>query len=53
VREHLPARVAEVVRETDDACSFVLDADFSYQPGQFITVRAAVPTRTVMNCPGW
>lgn len=30
-------RIAEVVEQTDDACSFVLDADFRYQPGQFLT----------------
>ena len=37
--------VAEVIRETDDACSLVLDvppplaATFGYRPGQFVTVR--------------
>jgi 3-ketosteroid 9alpha-monooxygenase subunit B len=35
--------VREIVRETDDACSVVLEppagADFSYQPGQFLTLR--------------
>ncbi|MGD0554545.1 MAG: ferredoxin--NADP reductase [Streptosporangiaceae bacterium] len=50
MREHLPARVAEVVRETDDACSFVLDADFSYQPGQFITVRVGTAARCYSLC---
>jgi 3-ketosteroid 9alpha-monooxygenase subunit B len=38
-REFLQVRVAEVVRETGDACSLVLDADFDYRPGQFVTVR--------------
>jgi 3-ketosteroid 9alpha-monooxygenase subunit B len=35
--------VREIVRETDDACSIVLEApegaDFSYLPGQFLTLR--------------
>jgi 3-ketosteroid 9alpha-monooxygenase subunit B len=35
--------VREIVRETEDACSIVLEApagaDFSYQPGQFLTLR--------------
>jgi 3-ketosteroid 9alpha-monooxygenase subunit B len=38
-REYLRVRVAEVVRETGDACSLVLDASFDYRPGQFVTVR--------------
>jgi len=38
-------RVAEVVSETDDACSLVLNippelsGEFAYRPGQFLTVR--------------
>jgi 3-ketosteroid 9alpha-monooxygenase subunit B len=42
-------RVAEVVGETDQACSLVLDipaelADvFAYRPGQFLTVRVPLP----------
>ena len=38
-------RVAEVISETPDACSLVLDvppelaAAFAYRPGQFLTVR--------------
>jgi len=42
-------RVAEVVTETNQACSLVLDipaalADvFAYQPGQFLTVRVPLP----------
>src|SRR5262249_56013622 len=42
-------RVAEVVSETDQACSLVLDipaelADvFAYRPGQFLTVRVPLP----------
>jgi 3-ketosteroid 9alpha-monooxygenase subunit B len=41
--------VAEVIRETDQACSLVLDvpaehADaFAYKPGQFLTVRVPLP----------
>jgi 3-ketosteroid 9alpha-monooxygenase subunit B len=38
-REYVQVRVAEVVRETGDACSLVLDAGFDYRPGQFVTVR--------------
>ncbi len=32
-------RVAEVIRETADAYSLVLEGGFSYRPGQFLTVR--------------
>jgi 3-ketosteroid 9alpha-monooxygenase subunit B len=32
-----PVRVAEVISETADAVSLVLDASFSYEPGQFLT----------------
>ncbi|RVU22177.1 ferredoxin--NADP reductase [Streptomyces antnestii] len=32
-------RVADVVRETADAVSLVLDAELPYKPGQFLTVR--------------
>src|SRR5260370_969875 len=38
-REYLQVRVAEVVTETGDACSLVLDAGFDYRPGQIVTVR--------------
>jgi 3-ketosteroid 9alpha-monooxygenase subunit B len=41
-REYLQVRVAEVVQETGDACSLVLDlpsSGFDYRPGQFVTVR--------------
>jgi 3-ketosteroid 9alpha-monooxygenase subunit B len=38
-REYVQVRVAEVVQETGDACSLVLDAAFDYRPGQFVTVR--------------
>jgi 3-ketosteroid 9alpha-monooxygenase subunit B len=45
MREYYQVPVAEVIRETDDACSLVLDvppplaATFGYRPGQFVTVR--------------
>jgi 3-ketosteroid 9alpha-monooxygenase subunit B len=45
MREYYQVPVAEVVRETGDACSLVLDvppslaATFAYRPGQFVTVR--------------
>jgi 3-ketosteroid 9alpha-monooxygenase subunit B len=45
MREFFQVRVAEVIRETGDACSLVLDvpaaraAAFGYRPGQFLTVR--------------
>jgi 3-ketosteroid 9alpha-monooxygenase subunit B len=46
--------VREIVRETDDACSIVLeppaDADFSYQPGQFLTLRLPTDTGSVGRC---
>ncbi|HEY3649675.1 MAG TPA: ferredoxin--NADP reductase [Streptosporangiaceae bacterium] len=44
-REYFRVPVAEVIRETDDACSLVLDVPaslvsvFSCRPGQFVTVR--------------
>jgi 3-ketosteroid 9alpha-monooxygenase subunit B len=44
-REYFQVAVAEVVRETGDACSLVLDVPpslsttFGYRPGQFVTVR--------------
>ncbi len=38
-REYVQVRVAEVIQETGDACSLVLDAGLDYRPGQFVTVR--------------
>jgi 3-ketosteroid 9alpha-monooxygenase subunit B len=44
-RAYFQVRVAEVVQETGDACSLVLDVPsslagvFGYRPGQFVTVR--------------
>ena len=56
-REYYQVPVAEVIRETDDACSLVLDvppplaATFGYRPGQFITVRVPSDrTGSVARC---
>ena len=56
-REYYQVPVAEVIRETDDACSLVLDvppallATFSYRPGQFVTVRVPSDlTGSVARC---
>jgi 3-ketosteroid 9alpha-monooxygenase subunit B len=38
-RDQLRVRVTEVIAETADAVTLVLDADFAYRPGQFLTVR--------------
>jgi 3-ketosteroid 9alpha-monooxygenase subunit B len=44
-RDYYQVRVAEVISETDDACSLVLAVPpdlagaFAYQPGQFLTLR--------------
>jgi 3-ketosteroid 9alpha-monooxygenase subunit B len=57
VREYYQVPVAEVIRETDDACSLVLDvppplaATFGYLPGQFVTVRVPSDrTGSVARC---
>lgn len=46
--------VREIVRETADACSVVLEAppgaDFSYQPGQFLTLRLPTGSGLVGRC---
>ena len=50
------ATVKEVVRETADACSFVIEppasssASFSYRPGQFLTLRLPVAGRYLPRC---
>ncbi len=56
-REYYQVPVAEVIRETDEACSLVLDvppplaATFGYRPGQFITVRVPSDlTGSVARC---
>jgi 3-ketosteroid 9alpha-monooxygenase subunit B len=49
-------RVAEVVGEAGDACSLVfdvppeLDAEFAYQPGQFLTLRVPHGKGSVARC---
>ena len=49
-------RVAEVIRETDDACSLVFDvpaelaADFAYRPGQFLTISVPASEGAVARC---
>jgi ferredoxin-NADP reductase len=49
-------QVREVVRETADANSFVFDVpgelagEFSYQAGQFVTVRPVIDGRPVQRC---
>jgi 3-ketosteroid 9alpha-monooxygenase subunit B len=57
VREFYQVAVAEVIRETADAYSFVLDvppplaAAFAYRPGQFVTVRVPSDlTGSVARC---
>ena len=46
--------VKEIVRETEDACSIVLeppaDADFTYRPGQFLTLRLPTSSGPVGRC---
>jgi 3-ketosteroid 9alpha-monooxygenase subunit B len=56
-REFFQVPVAEVVRETADACSLVLDVPpplaglFAYRPGQFVTVRVPSDrTGSVARC---
>jgi 3-ketosteroid 9alpha-monooxygenase subunit B len=56
-REFYQVPVAEVICETDEACSLVLDvppplaATFGYRPGQFITVRVPSDrTGSVARC---
>ncbi|HTR94211.1 MAG TPA: ferredoxin--NADP reductase [Trebonia sp.] len=57
MRDFYQVTVAEVIRETDDASSFVLDvppslaAAFAYRPGQFVTVRVPSDrTGSVARC---
>jgi len=53
-QSNLRVTVREVTRETPDACSVVLEppagADFSYQPGQFVTLRLPTATGLVGRC---
>ncbi|BBH67433.1 3-ketosteroid-9-alpha-monooxygenase, ferredoxin reductase component [Actinoplanes sp. OR16] len=37
--------IREIIRETASACSLVLAPDFSYQPGQYLTVQTPVGAR--------
>lgn len=52
----LRLRVAEVIRETADACSLVFDVpdelsgEFAYRPGQFLTVRVPADGGAVARC---
>ncbi|HCU50670.1 MAG TPA: 3-ketosteroid-9-alpha-hydroxylase, partial [Micromonosporaceae bacterium] len=43
-----PVRVLEVIEETPDAKSLVLElpADWTYRPGQFLTVRVGDAARS-------
>jgi 3-ketosteroid 9alpha-monooxygenase subunit B len=57
VRDYYRVPVAEVIRETDEASSLVLDVPaelaetFGYRPGQFITVRVPSDrTGSVARC---
>jgi 3-ketosteroid 9alpha-monooxygenase subunit B len=51
VRDFHQVPVAAVIRETEDACSLVLDTSFAYSPGQFITVRVPSElTGSVARC---
>jgi 3-ketosteroid 9alpha-monooxygenase subunit B len=57
MREYYQVPVAEVVRETGDTCSLVLDVPaplattFAYRPGQFVTVRVpSERTGSVARC---
>ena len=57
MRDFYQVTVAEVIRETGDASSFVLDvppplaAAFAYRPGQFVTVRVPSDrTGSVARC---
>src|SRR3954470_2294341 len=46
--------VREIIRETDDACSVVLEppagVDFTYRPGQFLTLRLPTASGAVGRC---
>jgi ferredoxin-NADP reductase len=47
-----PLRVAQVVRETDEAATFVLEvpATFAYEAGQFCTFRVVVDGQELQRC---
>ncbi|MDP9117650.1 MAG: ferredoxin--NADP reductase [Actinomycetota bacterium] len=54
--EHDQVRVVEIVVETPDACSVVLEAEadaatrFAYRPGQFLTLRLPHQAGAVARC---
>jgi 3-ketosteroid 9alpha-monooxygenase subunit B len=54
--EYVELRVADVIRETDDAVSIVFDVpdalvdDFAYEPGQFLTLRVPVNGKYRHRC---
>jgi 3-ketosteroid 9alpha-monooxygenase subunit B len=54
VSDYQQVKVVEVVRETADAVSVVLDADFTYRPGQFLTLRCGEVARcySLSSAPG-
>ncbi|RAY17067.1 oxidoreductase [Actinomadura craniellae] len=41
-----PVRIRQVVQETADACTYVLDAPFPYQAGQFLTFKVCGTLRS-------
>ncbi|MBO3737872.1 ferredoxin--NADP reductase [Actinoplanes flavus] len=49
-----PVRIADVIPETADAHSLVLDAGFGYRPGQYLTVRTPAGARcySLSSAPG-
>jgi len=51
-REFIRVTVASVTSEAADACTFTLATPFTYQPGQFVTVRVPTdaPPGSVARC---
>ncbi|GAA0447490.1 3-ketosteroid-9-alpha-monooxygenase, ferredoxin reductase component [Actinoplanes capillaceus] len=49
-----PVRILDVIPETADARSLVLDAGFDYRPGQYLTVRTPAGARcySLSSAPG-
>ncbi|MEV0895592.1 ferredoxin--NADP reductase [Actinoplanes sp. NPDC049802] len=49
-----PIRISDVITETADARSLVLDAGFGYRPGQYLTVRTPAGARcySLASAPG-
>ncbi len=52
--EPVRLRISEIVRETDDACSIAYDVpdgvDFSYRPGQFLTLQLPHSDGAIARC---